>query len=151
LSGLSELLTSHLGSIALTKARQFCVACFKRDNSGPWPKPRDKQPPKKKVKKGLFTKLDFLSLASLMIAAILTWVVALSIEELPILKGAIGRNNYSDVLFMVCLVGFIVSISASAYAFISKEELSGEVHVKKFNTQEKNLWKEALEPKRLTP
>ncbi len=105
----------------------------------------------KKVKKGLFTKLGFLSLASFMIAAMLTWVVALSIEELPILKGAIGRNNYSDVLFMVFLVGFIVSISASAYAFISKEELSGEVHVKRFEQQEKNLWKEALQPKKLTP
>ncbi|NQV55112.1 MAG: adenylate/guanylate cyclase domain-containing protein [Rhodospirillales bacterium] len=99
----------------------------------------------------IFTKIGVIALASFIVSGMVTWVVALAIAELPELRGIIGRSNYSDILFLVFLVGFILSLSASAYAFISKDELSGNIQTKKFERSEKVLWKQALQPPKLSP
>jgi adenylate cyclase len=104
-----------------------------------------------KPKKGVFTKLLFLAIASFVVSGMVTWVIALAIAELPQLRSWIGRSNYGDILFMIFVVGFILSIATSSYAFLSKEELSGEVHVKERETAEKKEWAKAMAPPKLTP
>lgn len=105
---------------------------------------------KRKVKTGVFTKLFILAVASFIISGMVTWVIALAIAELPELRGWIGRSNYGDILFLIFVVGFILSISTSAYAFLTKEELAGEVHVKEMEDREKKQWAKAMAPPRLT-
>ena len=99
----------------------------------------------------VFAKIGMLALIAFIVAGMLTWVIAFSIEELPSIKGFIGRRNYSDLLFFVFLVAFVLVLSTSAWAFLSKEELTGQVHVKQFQKQEKKAWSEALAPPKLTP
>ncbi|MCD6074051.1 MAG: adenylate/guanylate cyclase, partial [Rhodospirillales bacterium] len=99
----------------------------------------------------VFAKLGMLALIAFIVAGMLTWVVAFSIEELPAIKSFIGRKNYSDILFLLFLVAFVLVLSTSAWAFLSKEELTGQVHVKQFQKQEKKLWSDALAPAKLTP
>ncbi|MEE2761335.1 MAG: adenylate/guanylate cyclase domain-containing protein [Pseudomonadota bacterium] len=98
----------------------------------------------------VFAKILIIAVASFFISGMVTWVIALAIAELPELRGAIGRENYDNVLFLVFLTGFGLSIGASSYAFISKEELTGQAHVKRFEAAETNLWKETLKPPKLT-
>ncbi len=105
----------------------------------------------RKVKTGVFTKLLLLALASFIIAGMITWVIALAIEELPELKGWIGRSNYDDILFLIFIIGFLLSISTSAFAFLTKEELAGEVHVKEMEDSEQRKWARAMAPPKLTP
>lgn len=100
--------------------------------------------------RNVFAKIAIIAIASFFISGMVTWVVALAIAELPELRGAIGRGNYSNLLFIVFLAGFVLSLGASAYAFISKEELAGTADAKKFEAAEKNLWKETLKPPKLT-
>jgi class 3 adenylate cyclase len=99
----------------------------------------------------VFAKLGMLALIAFIVAGMLTWVIAFSIEELPAIKSFIGRKNYSDILFLVFLMAFVLVLSTSAWAFLTKEELTGQVHVKQFQKQEKKLWNEALAPPKLTP
>jgi len=124
----------------------------------------DEERPKKRVRKAapapkaarrptgnVFAKLGMLALIAFIVAGMLTWVVAFSIEELPAVKSFIGRKNYSDILFLLFLIAFVLVLSTSAWAFLSKEELTGQVHVKQFQKQEKQLWSAALAPPKLTP
>jgi len=99
----------------------------------------------------VFAKLGMLALIAFIVAGMLTWVIAFSIEELPAIKSFIGRKNYSDILFLVFLIAFVLVLATSAWAFLSREELTGQVHVKQFKRQEKKLWNEALAPPKLTP
>jgi class 3 adenylate cyclase len=120
------------------------------------PRPARKRPAVKgKAKRPstgrVFAKLGMIALVSFIVSGMLTWVIAFSIEELPMLKAYIGRKNYSDLLFMVFLIGFILTLSTTAWAFLSREELTGQVHVKRFERREKKLWNEALAPPKLTP
>ena len=98
----------------------------------------------------VFAKILIIAVVSFFISGMITWVIALAIAELPELRGAIGRENYDNVLFVVFLTGFSLSLGASGYAFISKEELTGQAHVKRFEATETNLWKETLKPPKLT-
>ena len=100
--------------------------------------------------RNVFTKILIIALASFFISGMVTWVIALAFAELPELRGAIGRNNYENILFIVFFVGFVLSLGASGYAFISKGELAGTAEVKRFEAAEKNLWKETLKPPKLT-
>ena len=95
------------------------------------------------VRKGrnVFAKIAIIAIASFFISGMVTWVIALAVAELPELRGVIGRGNYSNFLFIVFLAGFVLSLGASGYAFISKEELAGTSEVKKFEAAEQNLWK----------
>jgi adenylate cyclase len=93
--------------------------------------------------RNIFAKIAIIAIASFFIAGMVTWVIALAIAELPELRGVIGRGNYSNFLFIVFLAGFVLSLGASGYAFIPKEELTGEA-------AEKDLWKETLKPPKLT-
>ncbi len=104
------------------------------------------------VRKGrnVFDKIAIIAIASFFISGMVTWVIALAVAELPELRGIIGRGNYSNFLFIVFLAGFVLSLGASGYAFISKEELAGTSEVKKFEAAEKTLWKETLKPPKLT-
>lgn len=106
---------------------------------------------KKTVRVGVFTKLLFLAIASFIIAGLVTWVLALAIAELPEFRKMIGRENYTDILFLIFIIGFILSIASSAYAFLSKEELTGQVEIRRFESKEAKLWKEAMAPPKLTP
>lgn len=99
----------------------------------------------------MLIKMLLLALVSFLVSGMVTWVVALSIEEIPSLKGLIGKANYFDVLFMVYIIFFVISITASIYAFVGKDELSGRVHTKRFEQREKKLWTDALAPPKLTP
>lgn len=99
----------------------------------------------------VFAKLGMLALIAFIVAGMLTWVIAFSIEELPEIKSFIGRKNYSDILFLVFLIAFVLVLSTSAWAFLTKEELTGQVHTKQFQRQEKKAWSEALAPPKLTP
>jgi class 3 adenylate cyclase len=99
----------------------------------------------------VFAKLGMIALVSFIISGMLTWVVAFSIEELPTIKSFIGRKNYSDILFLVFLVGFMLTLATSAWAFLTKEELTGQVETRQFERREKKLWNEALAPPKLTP
>lgn len=105
----------------------------------------------RRIGTGVFAKLGTIALVSFMISGMLTWIIAFSIEELPMLKAFIGRKNYSDLLFLVFLIGFILTLSTTAWAFLTREELTGQVHVKRFERREKKLWNEALAPPKLTP
>jgi len=105
---------------------------------------------RKTVRVGVFTKLLFLALASFIVAGLVTWVLALAIAELPEFRAFIGRKNYTDILFLIFIIGFVLSISTSSYAFLSKAELTGQVEVKRFEKKEANLWKEAMAPPKLT-
>jgi len=100
--------------------------------------------------RNIFTKIAIIAIASFFISGMVTWVIALAVAELPELRGVIGRGNYSNFLFIVFLAGFVLSLGASGYAFITKEELAGTAEVKKFEAAEKNLWKETLKPPKLT-
>jgi len=105
---------------------------------------------RRKVKTGVFTKLFILAVASFIISGMVTWVIALAIAELPELRSWIGRSNYGDILFLIFVFGFLLSISTSAYAFLTKEELAGEVHVKEMEDREKKQWAKAMAPPKLT-
>ena len=104
----------------------------------------------RKVGKSVLLKLMFIALVSFIIGGLFTWVIAIAIEEMPIIKGFIGRDNYEDILFLVFLVGFVLSLTTSSYAFLSKAELTGEVYVKQFEEREKAMWKEALAPPKMS-
>ena len=114
-------------------------------------RPRPQVKSTRRVGSNVFAKLGMLALIAFIVAGMLTWVIAFSIEELPGIKSFIGRKNYSDILFLLFLVSFVLVLSTSAWAFLSKEDLTGQVHVKKFQRQEKKLWNEALAPPKLTP
>ena len=107
------------------------------------------QPPMRSIG-SVFAKIAIIGIASFFISGMVTWVIALAVAELPELRGVIGRANYSNFLFIVFLVGFILSLAASGYAFISKEELTGSGNIKHFEASEKALWKETLKPPKLT-
>ena len=126
---------------------------FANDEERPAKRTRTKTQVKTARRDGsnVFAKLGMLALIAFIVAGMLTWVIAFSIEELPGIKTFIGRRNYSDLLFFVFLVAFVLVLSTSAWAFLSKEELTGQVHVKKFQRQEKQLWSQALAPPKLTP
>lgn len=71
--------------------------------------------PVRKAKKGVFTKLLLLAISSFIVSGMATWVIALAIAELPQLRQWIGRSNYGDILFLIFIVGFVLSISSSAF------------------------------------
>ncbi|MBT3992107.1 MAG: adenylate/guanylate cyclase domain-containing protein [Rhodospirillaceae bacterium] len=104
----------------------------------------------RKAKRGVFSKLLILAIASFIISGMVTWVIALAIAELPQLRQWIGRSNYSDILFFIFIIGFILSMSTSSFAFLTKEELAGEIHVKERETAEKKEWARAMSPPKLS-
>ena len=63
----------------------------------------------------VFAKIGMLALIAFIVAGMLTWVIAFSIEELPSIKGFIGRRNYSDLLFFVFLVAFAPEIVTALF------------------------------------
>jgi hypothetical protein len=89
------------------------------------------------AEKSVFTKIFLIAIASFIVSGMVTWVMALAISELPQLSSWVGRSNYSYILFITFLVGFIINMSAFSLAFLSKKELAGEVYVKEKNTSNK--------------
>jgi adenylate cyclase len=106
--------------------------------------------PARRHQSRVFAKLGMIALVAFIVSGILTWVIAFSIEALPAIKGFIGRKNYDDVLFFVFLVSFLLTLATTAYTFLTKEELTGQVETKKFQRDEKAAWTAALAPPKLT-
>jgi len=99
----------------------------------------------------LFIKMLMLALGSFLVSGIITWVVSIAFDNSSAIINLVGRQNEFQVLFLIYIIFFVVSMAASSYAFIGKDELSGAAYVKKFEATEKNLWQDALKPRELTP
>jgi len=111
------------------------------------------EPDRKRKKRGtrlnssVVTKLLILALVSFSIALVVTFMFTFAIEEFAFLRRFIGRSDYTDIQVGITLVTFTLSMASSVYAFISKDDLSGEDEVKRFELEERRLFKEALKPR----
>jgi adenylate cyclase len=75
-------------------------------------------------------KLVMISAASVLVAAIITWVTKLAFDEIESLRAWLGRDQYDDILFGVFLLSFLLGVSASTFAFVPRNELWGRRYMK---------------------
>lgn len=100
---------------------------------------------------GTFTKLIGLAAASFVTAVLITWVVTVAINQLPMVRKLIGHENADTFLLGVFILSALVSFVSSALTFVSKEEFTKIDRKRaKFETSEKKAWKQALKPKSVT-
>lgn len=99
----------------------------------------------------LFIKMLLLALGSFLLSGIITWVVSIAFDNSSAIINLVGSENEFQILFLIYIIFFVISIAVAFYAFIGKDELSGAAYVKKFEATEKNLWVGALKPRELTP
>ena len=124
----------------------------------PAPGPKTRTTPAKSSSSGtkssnrLVIKLSVITIISIIIGGMITWVAAYAFAELPELRQWAGRDNYADILALVFALAFLITFAWSAYAFVSASDLKGksapvkpfESRVKKFERSEKKKWKQTL-------
>lgn len=100
----------------------------------------------------LVIKLSVITIISVIIGGMITWVAAYAFAALPELRHWVGRDNYTDIFALVFAMAFLITFAWSAYAFVSSSDLRGkskpkpfESRVKKFERSEKKKWRETLE------